>query len=87
MTDFEEMVAYLEQECVTSWGLGSMRKYTMKAIFGRTKNFYVYFDKKTCSLMHNEVNLQDLSMKESFRVAFSDFKTHVDVQKELDRIW
>jgi hypothetical protein len=87
MTDFEQMVAFLEQEA-THWELldSNIKRYTMKVRFGRAKDFYVDFNKEECSLMHNEVNLKDLSMKESFRVAFSDFKTHVDIQEELDRI-
>ena len=87
MTDFEQMVAFLEQECV-NWKLidGNVKRYTMKARLGQTKDFYVYFEKERCSLMHNDVNHRYLSVKESFRVAFSDFKTHIDVQKELDRI-
>ena len=92
MTDFDEMVAFLEQEKI-HWGLahfakgeGFIEKYTLKARFGLTKDFYVDFDKKKCSMWHQELADLDIGLVTSLTYMGTDFKTHVQIQKELDRI-
>jgi len=90
MTDFEEMVTFLQQECV-HWRLvngidWNVRRYTMKARFGLTKDFYVDFEKKKCSMWHNEIKDRYFSTERLYEVMHSDFKTHIDIQNELDKI-
>ena len=88
MTDFGEMVAFLLQECV-NWEqmlTENTRRYRLKARFGLTKDFYVDFEKKKCSMWHQELKGLDMAVIHSFNLKDSDFKTHVQIQQELDRI-
>lgn len=88
MTDFDEMVAFLEQECEGWIELpGTVKRYTMKARFGLTKDFYVDFDKRKCSRWHKELAKLDMATIERIvELMESNFKTHIKVQEELDRI-
>lgn len=88
MTDFEEMVAFLEQECVDSVQQQSSKteRFTMKARFGQMKNFYVNFDTKKCTLWHSELKGSVASIERLIEMQDSNFKTHIDIQKELDKI-
>lgn len=88
MTEFDEMVAFLLQECV-NWEqmlTENTRRYRLKARFGLTKDFYVDFDKKKCSLWHKELKGKIASIERTLEMMDSDFKTHVQIQQELDRI-
>jgi len=87
MTEFDEMVAFLFEEAVGIIDLDTnTTRYTLKARFGLTKDFYVDFDKKKCSMWHQELKGLDMAVIHSFNLKDSDFKTHVQIQQELDRI-
>ena len=86
MTDFDEMVAFLYQEALYIKGIDSVSRYTLKARFGLTKDFYVDFEKKKCSMWHRELEKLDMAIITTINLRETDFKTHVEIQKELDRI-
>jgi len=89
MTDFEEMVKFLYQEAVVIVDVEkNVTMYRMEARFGLTKDFYVDFEKKKCSRWHKELAKLDVATIERVvELMDSNFKTHIEVQKELDRIW
>ena len=87
MTEFNEMVAFLFEEAVGIIDLDTnTTRYTLKARFGLTKDFYVDFEKKKCSMWHKELKGCVASIERTLEMMDSDFKTHVQIQQELDRI-
>lgn len=87
MTDFEEMIKFLFHESVGIHDMSnSITRYTLKARFGLTKDFYVDFEKKKCSMWHSELSDLDIGLVTSLTYMGTNFKTHVEIQKELDRI-